>query len=112
MELRITGRTAEQLKENFIQFMNLATMICLKGHVPTPHEIANAENQGMWWCDKNSDGKSFSIIGTANNIWLNVRDKDEDFIDVEFTFRYDGQRVKEKAICNCIVAFLDFVDAA
>ena len=110
MRIRITGRNAENLKENFDQFMNMATMICLKGHIPTPHEIENTERQGMWWCDRDGDGKSFSVIGSANNIWFHVRGKGEFFIEGDFTFRYDIVGKKERVICNCLATFLDFVE--
>ena len=112
MKLTISGENKKELEENVKRFMNVATLVCLKGELPLLYDIDHAETVGRWWC-KDVPIERYSILGIANNIWVNiVHDDVEDranFMQVEFWFRYDKDDAKKKAISTVMLAFFDFV---
>ena len=107
MELKITGRTKEQFDFNLESFLNISAMICLWGKIPTKDDVKEAECLGRWWY-KEKDNNRYQLSST-NNDWLNVRKEGENYIIVEFNFRYDSQFEKKKAITNLMLTFYDFV---
>jgi len=111
MKLKISGKNKELFKENLNSFLNVATMICLRGHIPTQYDIDNADRLGRWWYREDSGGcDRYQLFGLANNDWLNVKEEGENFIIAEFNFRYDGERKKKESITNLMLAFFDFVE--
>ncbi|MEK6829077.1 MAG: hypothetical protein AABY15_03040 [Nanoarchaeota archaeon] len=109
MELKITGNTEERFNNNLKSFLNVATMICLKGNVPTQKDIDQAEALGRWWTLEEKN-KRYQILGSVNDNWLNIRESGVNYIIVEFNFRYDIDSQKKKAISNLMLAFFDFVE--
>ncbi len=107
MELKITGRNGEILENNIERFLNLASLICLKGKIPIPYDIANAKRLGRWWY---KDGETIHLLGELNNDWLFIKESKPDFIIAEFGFRYDKDNKKKTAISNLMEAFFDFVE--
>lgn len=108
MELKITGYNKENFEENLTHFLNVATMICLKGHIPTQDDIINTRTHGMWWF-KETDNKRFQLLGSNNN-WLNIVSEGENFIVVEFNFRYDKYSHRKNTISRLMLEWFDFVD--
>ncbi|MCU0337872.1 MAG: hypothetical protein MUF12_08480 [Sediminibacterium sp.] len=108
MELRISGRSEEQFNENLVSFLNVSTFICLRGTIPKQWDIDKAETGGRWWT-KEAHNRRFNILGIVNDNWLNIRKEGENFIVVEFNFRYDRHFEKKKSISNLMLAFFDFV---
>lgn len=108
MKLKISGNTEERFDRNLTSFLNLATLICLKGIIPTQKEIDEPERLGKWWFL--DEGKRYVMIGAANDYWANIREKGENYIVIEFSFRYDIDLKKKKAVSNLMLALFDFVE--
>lgn len=109
MKLKISGNTKEQFKKNTIDFLNLSTLICLKGSIPSNYDIETAERLGRWWI-KEPDNKRFSLLGVFNNDWIHIIEEAETYMVVEFHFRYDTYFQKELTISQLMNAWLDFVE--
>jgi len=109
MILKITGRDRETYLENLTKFLNLATLICLRGNIPEPYDIENAESFGNWWF---REPKRFQILGSSNNNWLNIIEEFETHIVVEFQFRYDKDFNKERTTTELMLCWFDFVEVA
>jgi len=112
MKLKISGSSKERFEQNLTNFLNVATMICLRGHIPTQYDIDNAEKLGGWHYHEKIGGVNrFQLLGAANNDWLNViQEGGEYFVIVEFSFRYDSDSKKKESITNLMFAFFDFVE--
>lgn len=106
LEMRITGTNKQRFQENLEAFVNLACLISLKGTIPTPEDIRDANRMGRWWY---RDSDRFQLLGIANNDWLNIRDEGETYMDVEFNYRYDIQSARKKTITALMIAIFDFV---
>lgn len=109
MKLKITGHNKERFEENLLNFLNMATLICHKGYIPTQYDIDNADRLGNWWSLDKEQNKYY-ILGGSNNIWLAILEETETSKTVEFSFRYDSKREKEFSISNVLLAFLDYVE--
>jgi hypothetical protein len=109
MKLKIFASNKERFESNLIRFLNLSTLICLGGSIPSQYDIENAENLGRWWI-KEEDNNRFQLLGISNNDWVNIHEEGENFIIVEFNFRYDKGSYKKVAISNLMLAFFDFIE--
>lgn len=109
MILKITGQDKERLDQNLNSFLNLSTMICLKGYIPSPEEMSSPQELGKWWIRETN---RFILLPISNDYWLNIREEGENYILVEFRFRYDNDNKKKDSISLVLLAFFDFVENA
>lgn len=111
MLLKIKGRNKERFKETVNSIMNIACVVAGKGSIPSEYDIKNAENSGQYWYENVKEDK-FEILGISNDHKAFVRERGENFIVVEFSFRYDGRYgvqgfPKKTALSNLILAIFD-----
>lgn len=102
MEIKIIGHNKERFEENLKNVLNVATLICLKGIIPTERDIATSETGGRWYIKE--DGR-YNLLPIANDYWANIKGEGENFIVIEFNVRYDGDGKKKLALTNSILAF-------
>lgn len=108
MKLKITGRNKDNFDKNLTDFLNVATMICLQGTIPTEYYIKEAKNLGYWWFRENDS--RFELLKAINNHKLIIRNEGENFIIVEFNIRYDYDGKKKTTISELMLAWFDFVE--
>jgi hypothetical protein len=107
MEIKITGRSQKVFENNLTHFLNLSTMIIRRGEIPTKSDIDNAEQYGMWWYKDLHD--RYQLLPVTNDYWLNVIGQGDNYIIVEYNFRYD-RGLKKETITNLMGAWFDFVE--
>lgn len=97
MKLRITAKNPELFKIYLTLILNLLGMIEMKGEILSDSQ---REKLGYWYQDESDENRYF--LGHGNNAWLNVKNKEENFIDCEINFRYDKDFEKKKATTKLI----------
>ena len=91
--------------------MNIGCVVSRYGSIPTERDMAEAERLGNYWYENVKENK-FELLPTANNNKAFVRKRGENYIVVEFRFRYDGSLevkgfLKATALTNLILAIFD-----
>lgn len=108
MKLKITGNTPERFESNLKRFLNLSTLVCLKGYVPSQNEIEKPE-LGRWWILE-EENKRYQLLPSANDYWLNIREKGTNYIILDFSYRYDSNFKMKNALCELTSTVFDFVE--
>lgn len=100
MLLKITGKNAELFQENLTAVLNIATVFCQRGHIPTPDEQTNAQQHGRYWW---REGKKINLYSMGNDFWAWVQDGSEmeTSVTLWFTYRYDRNNLMD-ALINLI----------
>lgn len=83
MKIKITGKNADLLQEFLTSVINVACAIAWRG----------AEN--LYW---NLDGDKYDLCPATNNYWAFVRERGDNFIVLEFRYRYDSTGLAD-AMC-------------
>lgn len=84
--IRVEAKDTEMLKEYLYSILNIAIVISLGGRIPDERDIANAKGSGFFWF---RDGDRYCLAPHSNNYWAFVREEGENFIVLEFAYRYD-----------------------
>lgn len=86
MLLKITGRSPELFQENLTAVLNIATVFCQGGYIPTEQEQDDPEGHGRYW---RREDQRFHLFPSANNHWAHVQEETETSIVLSFRYRYD-----------------------
>lgn len=108
MKLKITGTSAERLESNLKNILSVATLVCLKGYIPSEQDIEEAETKGRWYIQDSET--RYNLVPMANDYWANIKEKGEHFIVLEFNVRYDGNGKKKDSLSNLILSWFDYVE--
>lgn len=105
MEIKIKGRTPEQLQRNIDRIITMASVICQGGYLPTEEEQTEVNLGRKPYLDE--DNSRYHLFPMANNDWANIRKRGEDFVVLEFNHRYDKGYKKKEALTNLIIAWFE-----
>lgn len=105
-DFKVKGRNKELYDRTLKNVLDVAFSICSQGYIPTEWDIEKPERSGMYWYLE-EDNNRYNIVPSNNNYWLNIRDKGENFIVLEFNCRYDKENKKKIALTNVLIAFFD-----
>ena len=111
MLIKIKGRNERRFKETLESIMNIACVVSSCGSIPNSWDMKNPESSGRYWYEDVKENK-FELLPTANNNKAFVRERGENFIIIEFYFRYDGGIhvqgfPKATALSNLILAIFN-----
>lgn len=87
MKIKITGRNAELFNHNLTAVLNIACVVAGRGAIPTDYDREN-QNGGRYWL-REKEPNRFQLLPLGNDFWANIRDEGENFIVLEFSYRYD-----------------------
>jgi len=110
--IKITGRNSELFNENLTNVLNIASVICMGGKIPTQHDIDNAYKSGGWWCQTQT---KYDLFPSVNNYSAFVQDEGENvngesYIVLRFWARYDRTNKKVSSLCVLLDNWFDFVE--
>lgn len=88
MKIKITGKSAELLQEFLTSTINVACAIAWRGE------------DGAYW---NFEGDKYDLCPPVNNYWAYIRDRGDNFVVLEFAYRYDSTGLCD-AICLLLKA--------
>ena len=115
MLIKIKGNSKRLFEDNVKKVMNIACVVSRYGSLPTDADIIQSkepERSSEFWYEDVKKSK-FELFPLANNNKAFVRERGENFIVIEFHFRYDGRglngtgRSKSEALSNLILAIFD-----
>lgn len=115
MTIKITGRNAELFQENLTAVLNIACVVAGHGNIPTEQDIQDPGRSGRYWYRETDHGANrFQLYPTSNDWWANIRGEGENFIVLEFQYRYDRHGVAEALTNLLLIRFAnsDFVSLA
>lgn len=104
--LKIKGRNKELYERTLKSVLDITFVICTKGYFPTEWDIEKPERSGKYWLLEENYNR-YNIVPTNNNYWLNIKDKGENFIVLDFNCRYDKDNKKKNSLVNVITSFFD-----
>lgn len=115
MKIKITGKSPELFDHYLTAVLNLAAVAAMGGHIPSQREIEAPDElkQRYWFREK--DGTTldrFNLYPMSNDYYVNVREEGENFIVLDFWYRYDraGGGSFFAALCDLLsVRFYDNV---
>lgn len=84
MKIKITGKNADLLQEFLTSVINVACAIAWRGE------------DGSYW---NFEADKYDLFPATNNYWAFVRERGENFIVLEFRYRYDNGSALADAMC-------------
>lgn len=99
MLLKITGRNPERFQENLTAILNIATVLCQRGHIPTDIEQSDPPKHGRYWWREGQD--RFHLYSMSNDYWAHIEDEGETLITLSFRYRYDRNGLMD-ALINLI----------
>jgi hypothetical protein len=108
MEIKVFGKNKELFNTILERVLNIASVACMGGYIPSEYEKLNPEGSGLFWFKE----ENCFHLGRANDHWGHIRSQGEDFVVLEFTYRYDtAGNPFATALCNLIATrFPDEVD--
>jgi len=108
MQIKITGRTPELFNQFLKSVLNIATVVAQYGYLPTRDDISDPERTGRYWF---REGDSFRIASISNNMFCSIREEGENYMVLEFSYRYDKDGIFANALTNLLAArFRDEVE--
>lgn len=84
MKLKITGKNADLLQEFFTSVINIACAIAWRG-----------EDRSYW----SFEADKYDLCPPTNNYWAFIVERGENFIVLEFRYRYDKGAALADAMC-------------
>ena len=89
MPIKITGRNKELFDKNLAAVLNVACVVAMSGSIPNKREIEEPERWGKYWIREKDGTNRFQLYPASNDYWANIKDEGENFIVIEFSYRYD-----------------------
>ncbi len=113
MKIKITGKSKDLFDHYLKSVLNIAAVAAMGGHIPDQREIEYPRARGRYWY-RDSEGMTnrFNLYPMSNDYYANVREEGENFIILEFWYRYDRAGVNSfvAALCNLLsIRFYDNV---
>jgi hypothetical protein len=114
MKIKITGKSPELFEHYLTAVLNLAAVAAMGGHIPTQREINESSRIGRYWY-RDNDGVAigrFNLYPMSNDYYANIREEGENYIVLDFWYRYDraGGGSFVAALCNFLeIRFFDNV---
>jgi len=105
MQIQITGKDAEQFKNNLTAVLNVACVVAMGGYLPTDQEKWGRQTP-------ETDGVNrFDLYPLVNDYRANIKEEADTSITLEFSYRYDrGSGKFGEFLCPLLVwRFSDFV---
>lgn len=92
MLLKISGKNQELFDHFLTSIMNLACVAAMGGNIPNKDEIQTPRERGRYWFHEKENGSNrFHLYPMSNDYWANVKEEGENFMVVEFRYRYDRE---------------------
>lgn len=109
MLIKITGQTPELFNENLTAVLNIASVIAMRGYIPSETDQANPQGAGRYWY-REAGAPRYQLFPSSNDYWANVRHEGENYIVLEFSYRYDRRRLCDVLAALILVRFPDVED--
>jgi hypothetical protein len=103
-QVKIKGRNKKLFDNNLECAINLAAVYARHGVVPKDYDIERREN-GHWW-NLNENEDKYDLNPSANDYKAFVRDKGENWILLEFYYRYDNKDKNDNFLFQTKIAEL------
>jgi hypothetical protein len=101
MKIKITGKNKELFDHYLKSVLNIACIAAMGGNLPTNLEIESPMGRGRYWFREEN---RFHLYPMSNDYWANIRQEGENFIVLEFSYRYDKDNAFSDALCNLLAA--------
>jgi len=85
MTIKISGRNEELFEANLKTALNIGQVASQRGYIPDEHY--SNPNYGRVWIE---DPNGYDLAPISNDYKAFVRNRGENFIELEFSYRYDG----------------------
>jgi hypothetical protein len=114
MKIKITGKSQELFEHYLTTVLNLAAVAAMGGYIPDKREIEEPQRFGRYWY-REKEGATldrFNLYPMSNDYFANVREEGENYIVLDFSYRYDraGGGFFDAALCNLLqIRFYDNV---
>jgi hypothetical protein len=110
--IKIKGRNKELYERTLKNVLDVTFVICSKGYFPTEWDIEKPERSGKYWLLEEENNR-YNIVPTNNNYWLNIKNKGENFVVLDFNCRYDKDNKKKNIIIEEFDKYfkIDFLDS-
>ena len=90
MQIKITGKNKELFESTLTSVLNISAVVAMGGYIPEDHDIENAQQSGRYWARETEGGVNrFNLYPRSNSYFANIRDKGDNYIVLEFSYRYD-----------------------
>jgi|JI10StandDraft_1071094.scaffolds.fasta_scaffold141461_4 hypothetical protein len=101
-QVKITGRNKKLFDNNLECAINLAALYARGGTMPSNYDI---KNNGRWW-NLNENEEKYDLYPRANDYKIFIRGKGENWILLEFYYRYDNKDKNDNFLFQTKIAEL------